>query len=912
MSSRGESGLRAFAAKVLGFLRGRRHDGEFDDEIQGHLQLLAEKFAAQGMPREEAAAAARRQFGNVTLLQEDRRELRTFLSIETLWQDVSYALRTLRKNLGFTAVAVLTLALGIGANTAIFQLIDAIRLRVIPVKEPQQLVTVQLADDTGIRGSQASAYPALTNPVWEKLRDQQDVFSGVLAWGSNSFGLTPGGDVRLAQGLFVSGNFFHVLGVLPLMGRVFNASDDRRGCGLPGAVVSYAFWQRELGGDPSAVGHKLTLNYHPIEIIGVTPPGFFGLEVGRSYDVAVPICSQAFLWSESTWLDEGTVWWLNVMGRLKPGSTREKANAQLAVISPGIFQATLPSNYPGENVKDYLKFKLTAVLASSGVSWLREQYSDSLSLLLSTAALVLLIACANLANLMLARSTTREHEFSVRFAIGASRSQLIRHSMTESLLLALLGSALGLFLAGALSKFLVASLGTQEDAPFLDLKPDWRLLAFTFGLASLTCILFGLVPALRASRVSPAEAFKSAGRSVTASRKRFGFREGLVVSQVALSLVLVAGALLFSGSLRNLLAVDAGFLQKGVVIADLDLFRRLNVPYAGRVAFKQDLLQKIRALPGVVSAAEVEILPLSGSSTDNEVWIEGTNPASRLDSLFNSTSDGYFKAMGIPMLAGRDFSLQDPVSSPKVAIVNQTFARKLGLGTNPIGKTFWRQATPSEPEQSFEIVGLVANTKHSSLREGFRPIAFLSTFQDPRPNPFAQLVIRTTAPIAETVSNVRSLVAQASPLITLGFQPFETTILEGLTRERLMAKVSGFFGLLAALIAAVGLYGVMSYLVAQRTNEIGIRVALGAQWGDVLSLVLRNAASLLAPGLVLGAFLSVAAAQTARAMLFGLQPSDPGVLLAAMIGLGFIDLLSSFLPARRATRMDPMVALRYE
>ncbi len=353
MSSRGEFTLRTFVGKLLGFLRGHQHDGEFDKEMQEHLQRLAERFVAQGMPKEEVAAAARRQFGNLTLLQEDRRGLQTLLSVEVLWQDMRYALRTLGKSRGFTAVAVLTLALGIGANTAIFQLIDALRLRSIPVKEPQQLVTVQLADSTGVRGSQASGYPVLTNPVWEKLRDQQDVFSGVLAWGSNSFG-----DARLAQGLFVSGDFFHVLGVRPLMGRVFTTSDDRRGCGLPGAVVSYAFWQRELGGDPSAIGHKLTLNYHPVEIIGVTPPGFFGLEVGSSYDVAVPICSQAVLWSEGTWLDEGTVWWLNVMGRLKPGSTPEKANAQLAVISPGIFQATLPSNYPGENVKDYLKFKL--------------------------------------------------------------------------------------------------------------------------------------------------------------------------------------------------------------------------------------------------------------------------------------------------------------------------------------------------------------------------------------------------------------------------------------------------------------------------------------------------------------------------------------------------------------------------
>ena len=903
---------RRFRLRLLTLFRRNRSAQRLDDEIQFHLdQQVAENISA-GMSSTEARYSAMRSFGNPTVLKEETRDTWGWLGLEQIAQDLRYGFRTLRKNPGFTAVAVLTLALGIGANTAIFQLIDALRLRAIPVKEPQQLVTVQLADNIGLRGNQASGYPVLTNAVWEKLRENQDGFSGVLAWGSNNFGLTPGGEVQLARGLFVSGDFFQVLGVRPLMGRVFTASDDRRGCGLPGAVVSYAFWQRELGGDPSPIGRKLTLNYHPVEIIGVTPPGFFGLEVGRSYDVAVPICSQAVLWSDGTWLDEGTVWWLNVMGRLKPDSTREKANAQLAVISPGIFRATLPSNYPAENVKDYLKFRLAAVPAGSGVSWLRTQYSDSLSLLLGTASLVLLIACANLANLMLARATTHEHEFTVRFAIGASRSRLIRHSMTESLLLAVAGGALGLFLAGALSQFLVTSLGTQGDPLFLDLKPDWRLLAFALGLASLTCILFGLVPALRASRVSPSEAFKSAGRNVTASRKRFGFRQGLVVSQVALSLVLVVGALLFSGSLRNLLAVDAGFLQKGVVIADLDLFRRLNVPYPGRVTFKQDLLQKIRALPGVVSAAEVDLLPLSGGRTENLVWVEGANRASEVDSLFNSTSDGYFKAMGIALLAGRDFSPQDTVSSLKVAIVNQSFARKLGLGRNPIGKTFRRQATPSEPERSFEIVGLVADTKYSSLREEFGPIVFLCTSQDPKPGPSAEFVIRSAAPITQTVSNVRSLVARASPLITVGFLPFETTILEGLTRERLMAKVSGFFGLLAALIAAVGLYGVMSYLVAQRTNEIGIRAALGAQRADVLSLVLRNAALLLAPGLVLGAFLSVAAAQTARAMLFGLQPSDPGVLVAAMTGLGFIALLASFPPARRAMRVDPIVALRYE
>src|SRR5215472_1124253 len=566
--------------KLQSLFRRNRSTQRLNDEIQFHLeQQIAENIAA-GMGPEGARHAAMRTFGNPTFLKEATRDTWGLLWLEHVAQDLRCGLRSLRKNSGFTAVAVLTLALGIGANTAIFQLIDALRLRVIPVKDPQQLVTVQLADSTGIRGHETSGYPVLTNAIWEKLRDNQDVFSGVLAWGSNNFGLTPGGEVRLAQGLFVSGDFFQVLGVRPLMGRVFTASDDRRGCGLPGAVVSYAFWQRELGGDPSPLGRKLTLNDHPVEIIGVTPPGFFGLEVGSSYDVAVPICSQAVLWSEGNWLDEGTVWWLNVMGRLRPGGTLKGINAQLRVASPGIFQTTLPPNYPAANVKDYLKFKLAAVPGGAGVSGLRANYGQPLLLLLATTGLVLLVACANLANLMLARATAREHEFAVRLAIGASRRRIVRQLMVESSLLALGGVIAGAFGSRWLSKFLISLLGTKGDPLFLNLEPDVRILAFTAGLAGLTCVLFGLTPALRASSIAPGEAMKAGGRTLSGSRQRVDLRQVLVVSQVALSLALLVGALLFSGSLRNLLAVDAGFQRKGVVIADLDLFRRLKVPYA--------------------------------------------------------------------------------------------------------------------------------------------------------------------------------------------------------------------------------------------------------------------------------------------------------------------------------------------
>ena len=870
--------LRKIPLRLQSLFRGGAVDQELTEQMRFHLERQIAENLAAGMSPQEARRAARLDFGGVEQVKERCRDTRRVRPFEDLISDLRFAGRMLRRSPAFTAVAVLTLALGIGANTAIFQLLDAVRLRTVPVKDPQGLALVQLADRTGWRGSQATWYPALTNPIWERFRDSQDAFSGALAWANNGFDLSPGGEARLAQGLFVSGDFFRVLGVQPLMGRLFTAGDDRRGCGLPGAVISYQFWQRELGGNGSVVGSKLTLNYHPVEVIGVTPAGFFGLEIGSSYDVAVPICSQAVLWSEGNWLDAGTVWWLTVMGRLKPAGTLEQANAQLRVSSRGIFQATLPPNYPAANVKDYLKFKLEAVPAGSGVSWLRSRYGDPLLLLLVTAGLVLLIACANLANLLLARATIRGHEIAVRLAIGASRGRLIRQLMTESLLLAAAGAALGLLLSGTLSRFLVAMLGTEGNPLFLDLDPDPRMLTFTAGLASLTCLLFGLMPALRATRISPGDAMKTSSRSLTASRELFGLRQALVVSQVALSLVLLVGALLFSGSLRNLLAVDAGFQQNGVLIAEVD-FSRFKIPSERRGAFKRDLLERIRALPNVYSAAEAGIVPLSGGGIDNNVWIDGSDPTRKLESNFNWISGGYLKTMGMILLAGRDFDDRDTPTSPRVAIVNQSFAGRLGLGTNPVGKRFRREAIPSQPELVFEIVGLIRDTKYYNLREEFRPIAFLSTSQDAHPDPFVQILVRSSASLADLTSGIRSAVAEISSTIGIDFRALETTIREGLLRERLMATLSGFFGLLAALIATIGLYGVMSYLVVRRTSEIGIRMALGAQPEDVLWMVLKEALVLTLSGIAIGLPCAMACAHFVSSLLFGLKGTDPASLL---------------------------------
>ena len=834
----------------------------------------------------------------------------TCLNMRTLLADLRYGIRTLRQNPGFTTIAILSLALGIGANTAIFQLLNAVRLQALPIAEPQRLAMVQFTSTRGQRGSHATPYPALTNPQWERLRDSQDAFSGVLAWWPNSFGMGLPSNLRPVRGLFVSGDFFRVLGVPAIRGRVFTAADDHRGCGNPGAVISYAFWQRQFGGEASALGSKLRLNDQPVEVIGITPASFTGLEVGRGFDVAVPICSQS-LWIGGTMLDSGTTWWLNVMGRLKSGGTLAQAGARLTVLSAGLFQSTLPANYPRINIQDYLNFKLTAVSAESGVSLLRRDYTDPLLLLLITAGLVLLIACANLANLMLARAAAREHEMAVRLAIGASRFRLIRQLMAESLLLAGCGAAAGLYLSGVLGRFLIAMLSTQGDPVSLDMTPNPAVVAFTVALATLTCLLFGLTPAWRATRVAAADAMRTKGRGVTGNRERFGVRQILVVSQVALSLVLVVGALLFSGSLRKLLAVDAGFQQNGVLLANIN-FRRVPIPADRRMAFKQQLLEKLRAQPGIDGAAEVQIPPLSGASTSNSVWVDGDESARKAEVYFNWVSSGYLKTMGMPLLAGRDFQAGDSPSAPLVAIVNQSFARKLGLGDNPVGKRFRRENTPTEPEIAVEIVGLVRDSKYVDLREDFRPIVFLSTDQNAGSRPSAELVIRSSAPLSDAIERTRAAIAETSGEITIDLQSFSSTIAQGLIRDRLMATLSSFFGILATLIAAIGLYGVMSYLVARRTNEIGVRMALGANRSQILALILRQSAGLLAAGLAGGAILTIAAGQTVKSLLFGLEPNDGGTLALAILLLATVTQAASYFAARRAASLEPTAALREE
>jgi putative ABC transport system permease protein len=832
--------------------------------------------------------------------------------VESSWQDFRYGARLLRLNPGFFTVATLSLALGIGANTAIFQLLDTVRLRLLPVMHPEQLAELEIAkDEHCCSGNFSDRRPNFTYPQWEQIRDHQQAFSGIFAWGDTRFNLAAGGEARYAEGLWVSGDYFRTLGVQPLVGRTITNEDDRPGCGSPGAVISYPFWQREFAGEAQAIGKTISLDGHPVEIVGIAPAGFFGVEVGKSFDVAVPTCAEPWINGENSHTAKRNHWWLAIIGRLKPGWTVAGAAAQARTVSPAVFESTVPPNYRPDAAKYYAQYKLTANPAGSGVSSLRQRYEEPLLLLFGIAGLALLIACANLANLMLARASTREREMAIRLAIGADRGRLIRQLLAESLLLAVAGAATGAVLATFLSRYLISFLTTKDNPLFVELGADWRVFGFMAGLAILTCVLFGLTPALRASRAVPASAMRASGRGLTADRGKFGLRRMLVISQVALSLVLLVGALLFVGSLRNLSTLDPGFRENGLLITGVDI-SRINFSPGRRAALYQELLTRLRAIPGVEATASASIVQISGSGWNDSIEILGQHTQERMVPWFDRVSPGYFRTMGTSLLAGRDFDDRDTPSAPEVAIVNQEFSRKfLGRG-NPIGRSFRVLVGPGEPQHVCQIVGLVKNSKYQSLREDFKPLAFVAESQNKEPGLGVTFMVRSALPLGSLMTAVKKTVLDENSEISLRFQVFTTQVQDSLLRERLMATLSGFFGFLAVTLATVGLYGVISYMVARRRNEIGIRIALGANRGNVLSLVLREAGLLLAAGLVIGIGLALAVGRAASSMLFGLQPSDPMTIGASVAGLAVVAIAASLLPAMRAARVEPMVALREE
>jgi putative ABC transport system permease protein len=889
--------------------RRRYWDEERARELNSYLEEEIADNLARGKSADEARRAAYRKLGNPTRIREEIYTMNSFGFLESLWQDLHYGARLLRRNPTFAVVAVLTLALGTGANTAIFQLVDAVRLRPLPVDRPEQLAEVRIVQaPNGRTGTFIGRWPMLSYPLYLKLRAEQQAFSGLAAWGSTSFDLAQGGEQRAAEALWVSGNFFEVLGVRPAAGRLIAPSDDVRGCAGT-AVLGHAFWQREYGGAPSAVGSTLLLDGHRFDVIGVASPEFYGVDVGRAFEVAVPICAEPIVAGDQTSLDKPDMWFLGGVGRLKPGVTVEQAGAQLAGMSATILGATVSTRYSAVDAKDYREMVIGTQPAASGVGGLRRNYGDSLNVLLGVTGLVLLTACANLANLMLARATAREREVAVRLAIGASRRRIVRQMLSESLLIAAIGSMAGMLIAQWFSRSMVALLDSDSNPLFIDLSLDWRVFAFTAAVALTACLVFGLAPAISATRTSLGITLKADGRGSMDGRERFSVRRALVVVQVALSLVLVVGALLFARSLRNLTTMDPGFRQDGVLTATLD-YRKANVPEPNRAELTRRIVERLRAVPGVRGVSQTFLTPVDGNFWNERVLVGGVRHRDSVN--FNAVGPGYFDILGIRLIAGRDFDARDTPESPRVAIVSESFARALFPGRDAIGQSFDVETRPGQPRRTFQVVGIANDTKYTSLRDSFEPLVHVAVTQEQQQRPLARITVATSTDMASTTAAVTRALGEINPAIAIRYQSVREQLAQSLTRERLMATLSGFFGGLAVLIATLGLYGVMSYVVARRRVEIGVRMALGADPGSVLRMIVREAGVLLAAGLVIGGVLSVFAARTAETFLFGLKPGDPVTLALAMASLASVTLMASWIPAMRAARVQPTVALREE
>ena len=898
--------LRRGFSKFGALFRRSKPADDLEEEIRVHLEMEERENLESGMSPEEASYAALRRFGNVLLAQERSREMWRWNSLETLWQDLGYGIRQLRRSPGFTAIAVLTLALGIGANTAIFSVIDAVMLRKLPVKNPQELVALATVGPYGV-GS-------FSYPGFGRFHDENHVCSDMAAIGQlNKLGASIDGQAETLDGRIVSGNFFSLLGVGASAGRTFTSQDETTPRSSAVAVISYGYWKRRFGVSPSVVGKSITLNRTPFTIVGVTPEGFSGLDAGRSPDIYVPMPMEPAFHEEKSWLDQPDYHWLNIVGRLKAGVRREQARADLEIIHRQV-QSDIPMNdwSPAER-KDFLATRLEVVSAASGFPFgLPKEFSEALSILMAMVGLVLLIACANVANLLLGRATVRQKEIAVRLAIGAGRFRLIRQLLTESALLAIAAGALALLCAYWASAGLVALMSVGQDPIFLDLRPDPRVLGFTAAIALLATMLFGLAPTLRGTRLDLAPALKESPGSLGSRRSRFGLGKGLVVSQVALSLLLLFGAGLFVRTLENLESLDPGFDRKGVLLFDLDPTKSGYKGPAVAALYKQ-LVEHIDAIPGVGSASLLEMAPITGGGGwDNSVSVEGyaSRPDENTTVYLNAVGPRYFETLHTPLLLGRDFTSRDTEATPKVAIINQTMARYFFGDSNPIGRKFgWYGEGKDRPQ--FEIVGVVKDSKYGILREQIPRTAYLDCFQMPLGG--MTFGVRTSVRPSTLISPIRNEIRAVDPSLQAGgFTTLEEHVDNSLGHERLMATLSSLFASLAVLLACVGLYGVMAYAVARRTNEIGIRMALGAGRAQIVGTILKESALLILAGVALGLPFAIASARLISSRLYGLKPADPMTIAGAIALLTAVAALAGYVPARRAMKVDPMVALRYE
>ena len=899
--------LHEFARRLRMLVQRRQFDTDLEEEMRLHLELRQQEHIESGMPPDVARYNARRRFGNVTALREKSQLAWGWEWLEQQSQDIRFGVRMLRKSPAFTAVAILTLALGIGANTAIFSLMDTVMLRLLPVQRPEELVQV----GSMTHGFGRSPRTSYTNPIWEALRNHQDIFAGVFAWANDEFNLAPIGAAQNVRGVYVSGGYFSILGIRPATGRLIVADDDKRGC--PGvAVLGYGFWQQHFGGAP-VVGKTISLSGHQFDVIGVSPPGFFGTEVGSAFDVAAPICSEALLQGKNSSLASRSTWWLRIMARRNPGISNAQISARLEVLSKQIFAETVPTNWKPEDQRRFLQWTLTALPAATGPSFLRSQYSLPLKALMAIAGFVLLLACTNIASLMLARAAARSKEIGVRLALGASRLRLVQQLLTESVLLSCSGALLGILFAQWGSQLVVRYISTRSDKISLDLALDGRVLMFTAAATIFTGLLFGVLPAFRATRVSLAGAMKGASAKNVDGDTKFRSGRWTVAAQVALSLVLVMTAGLFVRSFANLVTLDMGFDRNNVLQADVG-FQNAGLTGAQIAVTQEEVLRRVRALPDVLSASECVVTPISNRVWDDFIVVDGENApkGDDRDAYMNYVAPNYFTTLRSALLEGRDFDEHDTAGGTLVAIVNQTLAHKFYSGTDALGKTFRRYATATTLSQPFLIVGVTRDAKYDSLRGDFPPTVYFPLSQVPSPPERFSVEVRTAAPPSQLAPTVEQAILGVNQSAAIQFTTLAQQVDDSLTQERLLAALSGFFGALAMLLAMIGFYGVLAYLLLQRQKEIGIRLVLGAQRGAILLLVMRDVAVLLLAGAAAGLAMTWATTWLVQSLLFGLRARDAATFAMSLALLAAVALLASYLPARRAMRVDPMIALRDE
>jgi predicted permease len=869
----------------MSWLRRASRERDLRREIESHLAAEADDQTQNGLAEAEAAHSARRLFGNVALAQEDTRAAWGWGSVEILGQDVRYALRLLRKSSAFTVTAVLSLAVGIGMNTAMFTLLDAILLRDLPVRSPEELIlTAERAGPRQVFSFASSAFRALS---------ESSALTGLAAFRPWRFRTTVHGEPQLGNGQLVSGNYFSLLGVSAALGRTLSPEDDRAAGASPVAVLGYGYWQRTFGADPGVIGQTIELQGYPFTVVGVSAPRFTGLEPGKEVDITVPLTMQPVVMPGTALLTSSSARWLRLIGRLKPHVPLAQAQANMEVLWTQYDQASSKRRGAHDS-------RLEVLPGGQGLYDLRREFALPLRILMGAVALVLLVACANLASLLLARSTARRQEIALRVSVGATRGRLLRQLLTESLLLAIIGGVCGVALACWGAPLLIDLMSRGRAPIVLELSLHARTLIFTAVVSLVTGLLFGMAPALRATSATGMH-----GSRLVRGRPGH-WAAALIVAQVSLCLVVLASAGLLMGSLRKLRQVDPGFRPDHVLLMSV---RPAISGYDGDRAGQLfgDLYQRFSALPGVKSVTLSMDTPLGGVSYTTGASLPGSSgsPADSMQVNVNSIGPRFFETMATPLLAGREVSLRDDSRTPAVAVIGESVARALFPGRSPLGQRILIG------QESLEIVGVAGDTRYQSLREPAQPMVYRPYLQ--MRNTWEELFfgIRTTGDPEKIVGLLRHELREAAPNVPVfSLSTLEERVDATLTQERMVSALSAWFGGFALLLAAIGLYGRLAYAVVERTREIGIRLALGAARSVVMWAILRQVLALVLSGIALGLPLTILSARAIQSLLFGLAPFDPSTLSAVVLVILGTSILAGCLPAARAARVDPMVALR--